>query len=348
MIGKSGEIILYTADDGVRVKLRAREGTVWLDQTQIAALYGTSIPNVNQIVRRILKDGELGEATVNSELIVRQEGDRQVQRQIKVFNLDMILAVGYRVTTPRAVQFRQWATSVLHEYLQKGFVMDDERLQDPEGDDYFDELLERIRTIRASEKRYYQKVRDLFAATSADYDKTTEAARAFFATIQNKLLFAVTGRTAAEIVVARSNAQSHDMGLTNHPKQIIRRIDVTIAKNYLNETEISDLNLLTTLFLDFAESRARRRQELTMNEWLRQTDLILITDGRVVLKGSGSVSADDAERLALQRFDRFDADRRAREAAEAEEVEANDTMILLSQHLAQLENPKTKITKKSK
>jgi hypothetical protein len=347
MIGKGGEIILFTADDGVRVQLRAREGTVWLPYEDIATLYGTSRANIVQIIRRIYADGELSRATCNSELQVRQEGKRQVRREIFYFNLDMILAVGYRATTPRAVQFRQWATSVLHEYLQKGFVMDDERLKDPGGGDYFDELLERIRTIRASEKRFYQKVRDLFAATSADYDKTTEVARAFFATIQNKLLFAVTGRTAAEIVLERSDSQARDMGLTNHPKQAIRRVDVTIAKNYLNEAEISDLNLLTSLFLDFAESRARRRQELTMAEWIKQTDQILTTDGRAVLTGLGKVSADDAERVALQRFDRFDTDRRAQEAVEAENEEANDTMTLLTQRLTQLESPKAKTTKKS-
>ncbi|GHU06004.1 DNA-binding protein [Betaproteobacteria bacterium] len=348
MIGKGGEIILFTADDGVRVQLRAREGTVWLPYEDIAALYGTSRTNIVQIIRRIYADEELSRATCNSELQVRQEGKRQVRREVYYFNLDMILAIGYRATTPRAVQFRQWATSVLHEYLQKGFVMDDERLKDPGGDDYFDEIVERIRDIRASEKRFYQKVRELFAATSADYDKTAETARAFFAAIQNKLLFAVTGRTAAEIVVERSDAQARDMGLTNHPKPFVRRADVTIAKNYLNETEISDLNLLTNLFLDFAESRARRRQELTMAEWVKQTDLILTTDGRAVLTGRGRVSAEDAEQLALQRFDRFDLDRRALEAAAAEREEESDTVELLSQRLAKLEKPKDKPAKKPK
>ena len=207
-----GEVILYQVHDGgALVQLRSVRGTVWLSQAQLAELYDTSVPNIAQIIKRILADGEVSEATINSELMVRREGAREVQRQITVYNLDMILAVGYRVNTPRAVQFRQWATTVLREYLVKGFALQDERLKDAAASDYFDELLARIRDIRASEKRFYQKVRDIFAATSADYDPHTNLARTFFATIQNKLLFAVTGHTAGELILDRADASAPTM-----------------------------------------------------------------------------------------------------------------------------------------
>lgn len=237
-----GEVIVYRSPDGQSlVQLRAVAGTVWLAQAQIAALYDTSVPNIAQIIRRILEDGEVSTATINSELRVQTEGTRRIRREVKIYNLDMVLAVGYRVTTPRAVQFRQWATTVLREYLVKGFVLDDPRLKDPAGTDYFDELLHRIRDIRASEKRFYQKVRDLFAATSADYDGTSDTAKTFFATIQNKLIFAVTGSTAAELVMRRSDARSPSMGLTTWTGDRIRKSDVVIAKNYLTEPEITGL-----------------------------------------------------------------------------------------------------------
>jgi hypothetical protein len=209
-----GEIILYTSDDGVRVQLRAWDGTVWLSQAEIAELYGTSLQNVQQTIARVLADGEVSEATINSELIVRTEGSRQVRREVKIYNLDMVLAVGYRSASPRAVQFRQWATSILREYLVKGFAMDDTRLKAAEGWDYFDEWLERIRSIRASEKRFYQKIRDLYA-TAVDYDPKTETSKTFFATVQNKMLWAVTGQTAAEIVSLRSDPRKPTMGLTS-------------------------------------------------------------------------------------------------------------------------------------
>ena len=200
MTEPAGELVVYRSEDGrTQVQLRAVQGTVWLTQAQLAELYSTSVQNIGQIIRRILDDGEVTQATINSEFVVRQEGSRSVRREVTFYNLEMVLAVGYRVTTPRAVHFRQWATTVLREYLVKGFVLDDPRLKDPGGTDYFDELLERIRDIRASEKRFYMKVRDVFAASSADYDKASDTARTFFATIQSKLIYAVTGRTAAEL-----------------------------------------------------------------------------------------------------------------------------------------------------
>lgn len=331
-----GEVIVYRGSDGqARVRLRAVAGTVWLAQAQIAELYDTSVPNVAQLIRRILEDGEVSKATINSELRVQIEGARRVQREVKIYNLDMVLAVGYRVTNPRAVQFRQWATTVLREYLVKGFVLDDPRLKDPAGIDYFDELLQRIRDIRASEKRFYQKVRDLFAATSADYNGTSDTAKTFFATIQNKLIFAVTGSTAAELVLRRSDACSPSMGLTTWTGDRVRKSDIVIAKNYLTESEIAGLNRLTTMFLDFAEDRAQRRQATLMTEWVAQTDRFLAFNDRDLLEGSGSVSASRMKAVAAERYAEYDERRRALEAVRAEADELDDLRALTA-----IENPR--------
>lgn len=329
MIEPGGELVVYRTDDGrTQVQLRAVQGTVWLTQAQIAELYATSVPNIAQIMRRILDDGEVTEATINSELMVRTEGARQVRREIKVYNLDMVLAVGYRVTTPRAVQFRQWATTVLREYLVKGFVLDDHRLKEPRGTDYFDELLERIRDIRASEKRFYQKVRDVFAATSADYDKLSDTARIFFASIQNKLIYAVTGRTAAELVVQRCDPAAPNLGLTTWAGGRVRKADVGTAKNYLTQTEVSELNRLTTMFLDFAEDRARRRQSTTMADWVARTDSFLDFNERAILAGSGSVSTAMMKEISTVRYAEFDQRRREREAEQAALEEWDDLRAL--------------------
>lgn len=324
----SGELILYTDPKGSQVQLRAVDGTVWMTQAEISELYGTSVPNVAQIIRRVLDDGEVGESTVNSALRVRREGEREVRRSVNVYDLDMILAVGYRVTTARAVQFRRWATTVLREYLVKGFVLQDERLKDPSAVDYFDELLERIRDIRSSEKRFYQKVRDIFAASSVDYQSTSEVARDFFATIQNKLLHAVTGQTAAELVVARCDPEDSNLGLTSWSGQRVKKADVAISKNYLSSEELSELNLLTTRFLDFAEDRARRRQQMTMADWVVQADRFLEFDERPVLTGAGGVSSDHARKVTADRYATFDQRRRAREAEEADDEEARDLAAL--------------------
>ncbi len=323
MIEGTGRIILYTEPGGAQVQLHAVDGTVWLTQSQLAELYGTSVVNIAQIIRRILDDGEVTEATINSELIVRREGNRDVRREMTVYDLEMILAIGYRVTTDRGVQFRQWATTVLREYLVKGFAMQDERLKDPAGVDYFDELLERIRDIRSSEKRFYQKIRDIFAASSVDYAPGNAAAKEFFATIQNKLLFAVTGLTAAELVVARSDPEAENMGLTSWKGERVRKGDVTTSKNYLTADELSALNLLTTRFLDFAEDRARRRMTTSMGDWVARTDGFLLFDERNILTGPGTVSADAAARVTAQRYAEFDDHRRADDAAAADLADAD-------------------------
>ncbi|WP_285592827.1 virulence RhuM family protein [Actinomycetospora sp. NBRC 106378] len=302
---------------------------MWLSQAEIAELYGTSVQNIAQIAGRVLADGEVTMATVNSELRVAQEGRRQVRRQVKVHNLDMVLAIGYRVSSPRAVQFRQWATTVLREYLVKGFALDDPRLRDPAAD-YFDELLARIRDIRASEKRFYQKVRDLFAVASVDYDGTSETARAFFAKIQNKLVYAITGHTAAELVTKRCDPTSPTLGLTTWAGERIRKSDVVISKNYLHEDELAQLNRLVTRFLDFAEDRAERRQTILMDEWIAQTDRFLAFDEREVLTGPGRVSAERMKIEVGERYVAWDEGRRAREAEKAAVEEADDLRELLA------------------
>jgi hypothetical protein len=331
MTEPGGDLVVYRTDDGrTEVQLRAVRGTVWLTQVQIAQLYATSIPNIVQILRRVLADGEVAAASINSELVVRQEGARQVRREIKIYNLDMILAVGYRVTTPQAMHFRQWATTVLREYLVKGFVLDDRRLKDPAGTDYFDELLERIRDIRASEKRFYLKVRDVFAATSVDYDSQSDTAWTFFATIQNKLVYAVTGHTAAELVLTRCDPGAANMGLTSWAGERVRKGDVEVAKNYLTEPEISELNRLTTMFLDFAEDRARRHQQTTMQDWLGQTDRFLAFNERNLLSGAGSVSNARMKILVADQYAEFETRRRADEARQAALQEQDDLRELLA------------------
>ena len=259
-------LILYTTEDGkCQIQLRAEKDTVWLAQVEIAELFDTTKQNASLHLKNIYEDGELAtEATVKESLTVQTEGKREVQRSLTLYNLDAILAVGYRVRSRRGVQFRRWASTVLKEYLLKGFVMDDERLKNPDGrPDHFDEMLARIRDIRASEKRFYQKVRDLFALSS-DYDGKSESARRFFATVQNLLIFAVTQQTAAELITGRANPDDPHFGLLTWKGAKVRKHDILIAKNYLNGDEIDTLNRLVTIFLETAELRAKSRTETQM------------------------------------------------------------------------------------
>ncbi|KIZ43708.1 MULTISPECIES: virulence RhuM family protein [Rhodopseudomonas] len=342
-----GELILYRTEDGRdAIQLRLVDGTVWLTQAEIALLFDTTKQNVSLHFKSIFADAELAEgAVVKESLTTAADGKRYAT---KLYNLNAILAVGYRVRSARGVQFRRWATEVLNDYLVKGFVMNDDRLKDPAGTDYFDELLERIRDIRASEKRFYQKVRDLFAATSADYDPKAETAKTFFATIQNKLVFAITGMTAAELIVARADPSRPNMALTSWKGERVRKADVAISKNYLTAEEISDLNLLTTAFLDFAELRARNRQPTTMAEWMAQTDRFVAFNERALLQGSGRVSHARMEQIVAERFDAFDQRRRAAET-DAAEAEAISDLAELEQQARQLSKPPAgkKPTKKS-
>lgn len=318
----SDPVILYNTEDGrTQLRLQVVDGAVWLSQTEMAALFDTTKQNVSLHVRNILSDGEQAlEATVKEYLTVQSEGTRQIRRRITVYRLEMILAVGYRVRSPRGAQFRRWATSVLQDYLIKGFAIDDQRLKEPAGGwDYFDELLERIQAIRASEKRFYQKVRDLFA-TAADYDGTTETARRFFQAIQNKMLWAVTSHTAAELILDRADSTKANMGLTVWAGDRVRKVDVATAKNYLTETETQELNGLVSAFLDLATDRARRRQQTTMDEWSRFVDSYLQLAERPILTHAGSVSHARMETVVGERYAAFDAARReaARDAAERE------------------------------
>lgn len=314
-----GEIVLYTTDDGLsRIQLRAVDGTAWLSQRGIADLFGKDVRTINEHIQNIVSDGEADpSATIRNFRIVQVEGAREVSRDVEFYNLDVILAVGYRVRSPRGVQFRRWATTTLREYLVKGFAMDDAKLKGAEQWDYFDEWLARIRDIRASEKRFYQKVCDLYA-TAVDYESTSDAATLFFKKVQNKMLWAVTGQTAAELISRRSDPTALNMGLTNWPGTIVRKGDVSTAKNYLSEGEVEELNRIVTMYLDYAEDQAKKRQQVTMDEWAAKLDAFLTFNERDLLTNSGKVKAAVAKKLAEARYEEFAERRRAADAAVAD------------------------------
>ncbi|MBJ7555455.1 virulence RhuM family protein [Marinomonas spartinae] len=327
------DLILYTSADGkTRLDLRVEGETIWLTQLEIAELFQTTKQNVSLHAKNIFNEGELRvEATVKESLTVQSEGKRQVQRKIAMYNLELILAIGYRVRSPRGVQFRQWATTHLKEYLIKGFVMDDERLKNPGAWDYFDELLERIRDIRASEKRFYQKVRDLFALSS-DYLQHEQDTQLFFAQAQNKLLYAATGYTAAELVVARADVSQPNMALTSWKGSRVRKQDVIIAKNYLTEDEIDTLNRLVVIFLEQAELRVKQQKDLTLEFWQNNLDRMLAFNDQAVLDGAGTVSHEEMKRIAQTRYEDFDQQRRQHEATEAD-IEDLKSLEALEQRL---------------
>ncbi|MYJ59263.1 MAG: virulence RhuM family protein, partial [Synechococcus sp. SB0672_bin_6] len=262
-----GELVLYNTEDGAAtIGLRAVDGTVWLTQREMAELFNKDVRTVNGHIRNIFSEGECDpQTTIRKYRIVQTEGNRQVDLDLDTYNLDVILSVGYRVRSPRGVQFRRWATTVLREYLVKGFAMDDARLKQAERWDYFDEWLARIRDTRASEKRFYQKVRDLYA-TAVDYDKTSLQAQDFFKKVQNKMLWAVTGKAAAELIGDRSDPPAANMGLTSWKESIVRKGDVGTAKNYLKAEEVEELNRIVVMYLDYAEDQAQRRRPVTMAE----------------------------------------------------------------------------------
>jgi hypothetical protein len=317
-----GELILYSTEDGLsRIELRAADGTAWLTQAQMADLFQTTPQAITQLIAAIYKDNEAQEeATCKEVLQVRREGTRDVSRNLKYYNLDIILAVGYRVRSLRGTQFRRWATTVLREYLVKGFAMDDARLKQADQWDYFDEWLARIRDIRASEKRFYHKVRDLYA-TAIDYDKTSEQAQAFFKKVQNRMLWAVTGQTAAELIESRSNPASPNMGLTSWKGALVRKGDIGTAKNYLKAEEVEELNRIVVMYLDYAEDQAKRRRAVTMAEWSDKLDAFLSFNERDVLTHAGRLRMDVAQQLAAERFEVFDAHRRTAEAVAADEAD---------------------------
>ena len=318
-------LILYTSADGqTRINLRVDGDSIWLSQLEIAELFQTTKQNISLHAKNIFEDGELSPAaTVKESLTVQTEGNRQVQRTIISYHLELILAIGYRIRSPRGTQFRQWATRHLNEFLVKGFVMDDERLKNPGGWDYFDELLARIREIRASEKRFYQKVRDLFALSS-DYRISERETHLFFAEVQNKLLFAATGHTAAELIVQRADPQSPNMSLTHWSGSRVRKQDVIIAKNYLSADEIDTLNRLVVIFLEQAELRVKQRQDLTLDFWRKHVDGMLAFNGQAVLQNAGAVSHEEMVSIVHARYETFDQHRRTTEALEADAADLQE------------------------
>ncbi|HEX7048531.1 MAG TPA: virulence RhuM family protein [Gammaproteobacteria bacterium] len=324
-----GEILLYQTEDGrTRVECRFDDNTIWLSQALMAELFNKDVRTVNEHIKNVYEEGEQQhEATIRKFRIVRTEGSREVSREIEHYNLDMILAVGFRVRSERGTAFRQWATARLTEYLHKGFVMDDERLKNPPGPgvpDYFDELLERIRDIRASEKRMYLKVRDIFRL-AADYQPDATETREFFQVIQNKLHFAATGMTAAELIQKRADHTQPNMGLTAWKGTKPRKTDVTVAKNYLREDEIDALNRIVVMYLDYAEDQARRRNVLYMRDWREKLDAFLKFNEREILDNPGRVSKEVADKLAQEHYEKFNERRLAHDAME-DMVEFDDAV----------------------
>ena len=300
-IANRGEVLLYSDESGKEyVSVVFKDETFWLTQKAMAELFNVNVPAVSKHLQNIYEEGELErDSTISKMETVQQEGERQVRRTVDHYNLDAIIAVGYRVNSKKATRFRQWATKTLREYIQKGFVINDEMMKNgrPFGRDYFDELLERIREIRASERRAYQKIADVFEQCSYDYDKNSETTKAFYAFVQNKLHYAVTGKTAAELISERATPDSPTMGLTTWkgaPDGKILKSDTLIAKNYLNEKEVTRLNRLVTMFIDYAELMAEDEQPMSMQDWLNETDRFLTNNRRRVLDGKGHVSREAA------------------------------------------------------
>lgn len=311
-LANRGEILLYSDDSGKEfINVVFKDETFWLTQKAMAELFDVNVPAVSKHLQNIYEENELTrDATISKMETVQQEGERQVKRMVDFYNLDAIIAVGYRVNSKKATRFRQWATKTLKEYIQKGFVLNDEMMKNgrPFGRDYFDELLERIREIRASERRAYQKIADVFEQCSYDYDKNSETTKAFYAFVQNKLHYAVTGKTAAELLSQRATLDSPTMGLTTWkgaPDGKILKSDTLVAKNYLNQKELSRLNRLVTMFIDYAELMAEDEQLMSMQDWLKETDRFLTNNRRQVLDGKGHISREAAVKKVSGIYEEF-------------------------------------------
>lgn len=302
------DILIYQTEDGdTKIDVRLENETVWMTQKAIAELYQTSSQNITLHIKNIYEEDELEqESTCKNYLQVQNEGSREVKRNAKHYNLEVIIAIGYRVRSHRGTQFRRWATARLNEYLVKGFTMDDERLKDMRnlGQDYFDELLERIRDIRSSEKRFYQKITDIYG-TSVDYDSKAEITQSFFAVVQNKLHFAIHGNTAAELIKRRADSSKENMGLTTWKGDKVRKMDVTVAKNYLTEKELKSLNRIVTMYLDYAEDQAERQQVMYMKDWIDKLNAFLKFNEREILKNAGKVSKAVADQIAVKEYESF-------------------------------------------
>ncbi|MBK7884840.1 MAG: virulence RhuM family protein [Chitinophagaceae bacterium] len=320
-------IIIYNTQDGkTSVSLLTKDGTVWMNQNQLAELFDTSKQNIGQHIASILEDNELDQNSVVKNYFTTAADGKDYN--VTFYSLEMILAIGFRVRSKRGTQFRQWANQNLTSYMVKGFVMDDERLKNPDGrPDYFDELLARIRDVRASEKRFYQKVRDLFSLSS-DYDGSDKATQMFYAETQNKILFAITGKTAAEIIVSRANANEPNMALTSWKGKIVRKQDIYIAKNYLTEDEIDHMNRFVTVFLETAELRAKNRQDITMAFWKENIDKIILLNDKPILQTKGKVSHPQMEQKVDAIFETFDAKRKISDAQQADKQDLEELKAL--------------------
>ena len=310
---KTAEFLLYRSPSGeIKVEVFLHNENIWLTQKRMADLFGVGIPAISKHLDNIYEEGELDKnSTISILETVQKEGNRDVKREVEYYNLDAIISVGYRVNSSRATQFRIWATKILKEFIIKGFTMDDERLKNPKnifGKDYFEEQLARIRDIRSSERRFYQKITDIYAQCSSDYDPNSKTTKEFFATVQNKLHWAITGQTAAEIIYARADSKKINMGLTswkNSPKGKIRKTDITIAKNYLNKTELDLLNRVVTMYLDYAELQAKNKKIMYMKNWILKLNAFLQFNEKEVLEGKGKISQEVANKLAIEEYEKY-------------------------------------------
>lgn len=320
-------IIIYNTQDGkTSVSLLTKDGDVWMNQNQLAELFDTSKQNIGQHISSILEDKELDANSVVKNYFTTANDGKDYK--VTFYSLQMILAIGFRVRSRRGTQFRQWANQNLASYMVKGFVMDDERLKNPDGrPDYFDELLARIRDIRSSEKRFYQKVRDLFSLSS-DYDSSDKATQMFFAETQNKILFAITGKTAAEIIVSRANATQPNMALTSFKGKVVRKQDIYIAKNYLTEDELDNLNRFVTVFLETAELRAKNRQDITIEFWRENIDKIILLNDKIILHTKGTISHAQMEEKVASVFSTFNTNRKMADAEEADRQDLEELKSL--------------------
>jgi len=303
---KHSEILIYQTDDGqTRIQTLLQDETVWLTQAQMADLFTKSVPTINEHIKNIYEEGELSKgATIRNFRIVQTEGKREVSRDVNAYNLDIIISVGYRVKSHRGTQFRQWATQRLRDYIIKGFAIDDERLERGTAEDYFDELVERVRAIRTSERRFYQKITDIYA-TSIDYDSTHIITQEFFATVQNKFHYAIHGHTAAEMIATRADADKPYMGLTSFKGKAVKQSDVAVAKNYLREDELKSMNRIVDQYLSFAEEQAARRKPMHMKTWIEKLHGFLELNDREILQNAGSVSAQKAKDKAQDEFKKY-------------------------------------------
>lgn len=307
------EILIYkTPDNKINVEMKLVDETLWLPQNKIAELFGVTKASISRHIKNIYKSQELDTASTVSKIeTVQNEGGREIKRQIEYYNLDMIIAVGYRINSKQATHFRIWATNILKEYIIKGFVMNDKRLMEPNktfGEDYFDELLERIRIIRASERRFYQKITDIYAQCSSDYDKNSQETKDFYATVQNKFHYAITGKTAAELIYERADSSKEHMGLTSwkdSPAGEIRKSDVTIAKNYLTQDELDIYNRIVSMYLEFAEIQAKNKKIMTQRQWIDKLHAFLTINDRDILENKGNISMEMAKELAFSEYEKY-------------------------------------------